>query len=268
MHFDPLALIAWNSVIAGRKLWIIFDECTPEEVATGQIFMDKITRTPNTPNILNEAVGWFHQVWPQLRNYLIENKLVQKYKPRLLIQYPGETIFVPGGLFHFVLNLDDSLAVTQNYCNMSNFGLCWREMRIERRHTAIRWLAMLKRRYPLAFKCAQQIDQQDKFTVQLHQPHVQGKHNKFITALKAKAVANEELTPAEKTAVEKYDAARSEDKVWSETEAPFRYSEEWQFWSGSTDSSTDSSESSSDESSGTDDETSGDESNTKMEDKE
>ena len=241
MHTDPFGC-AWNSVIAGRKLWIIFGPAIPEDVATGKIFMDKMPKTPNQPNILNEAVGWFHQVWPQLRNYMIDNNLSQEYRPRLFIQYPGETIFVPGGLQHFVLNLDDCLAVTQNYCNMSNFGLCWRQMRIERPHTAIRWLAMLKRRYPLAYKCAQQLDQQDKFTIPLNSPHVQGKHNKFIAELKTKAAANQDLTPEEKTAIEKYDAARAEDKVWAETEGPFLYDEEWKYWSGSTDSSTQSSD--------------------------
>jgi histone arginine demethylase JMJD6 len=115
VHIDPLNTNAWNYCVAGRKLWILFAPDVPEDIATGTRFMSKGSDRPS-PNIENEAIGWYDRVYvPKIRPFLEANP--GKYRCIEAIQYPGETIFVPSspqGWWHFVLNLDDTLAVTSN----------------------------------------------------------------------------------------------------------------------------------------------------------
>lgn len=251
IHADPLYLLAWNSVLAGRKIWISFDEKTPEEIATGEQFM---TKPRLYPNIENEAVGWFDRVWPQLVQWLKDNELCAKYNPRIFIQYPGETIFMPGGVWHYVLNFDDTLAVTQNYVNMSNFGLVWKDFRKERRHAALRWLSHLKRRYPLAYETAMAMNKADNFNVVLKKPHLKSAHQEKVDAIRVKLTQTPDtVSAADKALVEAWDANHREDKTWDLVEEPFGHSAAWELWSGTEDSSTDSDESEEEETSSDDD---------------
>ncbi len=158
MHTDPLNTNAWNTVIAGRKLWILFPPGTPEDVAKGTKFMPP-SRERDDVDLLSEGIGWYLEVYPKLRKWIMDGG--NKYGLQEFIQYPGETIFVPGSWWHFVINLDDTLAVTQNYVNFSNFPLVWRDMRAERRHVAKRWLHQLEKRNPVAFAMAIKFNKED-----------------------------------------------------------------------------------------------------------
>lgn len=100
VHIDPLGTSAWNTVVSGRKRWILFPPGTPREIA-------KCTDVRRKGED-DEAINYFIDLVPRLR---------AKHGPGLRIleftQLPGDTVFVPGGWWHAVLNLDDTVAVTQ-----------------------------------------------------------------------------------------------------------------------------------------------------------
>lgn len=104
--------------------WVLFEPTIPKEVVKPEDLPDD-----------QEAFTWFGTVLP---------RLIQQGIPRIeLIQEPGETIFVPGGWWHAVLNLTDTVAVTQNFCSSANFPAVWSDVSEKRPGLAANWISAL-----------------------------------------------------------------------------------------------------------------------------
>ena len=81
------------------------------------------------------------------------------------VQYPGETIFVPGNWWHGVQNLDLTIAITQNFVNVGNFEKVWLRTRKGRKKLSVRFLTKLKTHYPELYEQAIQMNERDNFVM-------------------------------------------------------------------------------------------------------
>lgn len=147
MHTDPLSTSAWNTCLVGRKRWVLLHPNTPRHIAKAKDVMSKEDD--------DEAVNVFCDLLPRLRE-----KGVRTVE---FVQYPGETVFLPGRWWHSVVNIDDTVAVTQNYCGRINFADVWRVARTERPCWSKRWLQAMAQHLPQLSVEARRLNEVDAF---------------------------------------------------------------------------------------------------------
>lgn len=106
-HKDPNSTSAWNAAIQGRKLWVMLPpHITPPGVGT-----DEEQSEVTSPVSVTEWVisGFFND------STKIDECLIG-------ITFPGECMYVPSGWWHTVINIDDSIAITQNFVPKSKLA--------------------------------------------------------------------------------------------------------------------------------------------------
>lgn len=109
IHIDPLGTSAWNALIQGHKRWVFIHPDAPSEL----VHIPKGQRGIHP----KEAVTWFSTVYKRIRD---GDWPFDKYPVLECRQNPGETLFVPCGWWHVVINEDNTVAVTQNFCSPVN----------------------------------------------------------------------------------------------------------------------------------------------------
>ena len=75
----------------------------------------------------DNCLKWLLSFWSA--HLEAKKNLDPKSRPIEAIVEEGEIIFVPHGFWHMVLNLDDCIAITQNYVSTSNLSDCLRFLR-------------------------------------------------------------------------------------------------------------------------------------------
>jgi histone arginine demethylase JMJD6 len=130
IHTDPLGTSAWNALISGHKRWFLL----PPHYTADQVGVKGFgSRHP--------PANWWKDLYPEKR----------KLKGAVeCIQGPGEIIYVPGGWWHIVINLDVTFCVTQNFVspNKASFDPAWAVTAKKRPRKARRWRKLLRSHFP------------------------------------------------------------------------------------------------------------------------
>ncbi|KAL9933644.1 hypothetical protein V8E36_007302 [Tilletia maclaganii] len=106
-HLDPNGTSAWNTVLSGSKLWLMLPpRCPPPGV-----YVSDDEGEVTSPSSLAEWVSLFARA-----TYEVHGS-GKGGDGRLLVGVckAGETCYVPSGWWHAVLNLEECVALTQNF---------------------------------------------------------------------------------------------------------------------------------------------------------
>ena len=134
IHVDPLATSAWNALISGKKRWVLYP---PNKGLTKPLLK------PKGIGLDRESITWFQNAYPitQTREWSEVGGCPKSFD---VVQNAGEIMFVPDGWWHAVLNVTQTVAVTQNFCTTPRFDAVYRATRRGRPKMSKKWLEKLK----------------------------------------------------------------------------------------------------------------------------
>jgi hypothetical protein len=108
-HKDPNATSAWNAVIRGSKYWIMFPSSASSPPPPG-VYVSEDQSEVTSPLSIAEWLLGFHAEARKTPG-CVEG-----------VCNEGEILHVPSGWWHLVVNLDASIAITQNFVPRSHLA--------------------------------------------------------------------------------------------------------------------------------------------------
>lgn len=122
----------------------------------------------------DEPIHYFMYILPRIKRKAAaacfcgdqpENSDYRDFACYEFTQMPGETVFIPNGWWHAVLNITHTVGITQNFCSSRNFDEVWMKTRSGRKRLAWKWLCELELRYPHLAHRAKTMNARDRFVM-------------------------------------------------------------------------------------------------------
>ncbi|KAK6746836.1 hypothetical protein RB195_000221 [Necator americanus] len=92
----------------------------------------------------DEAITWFSTVYKRVHS----STWPKEYPVIEARQGPGDTMFVPSGWWHVVINEDETIAITQNFCSVINLPQVWPKTVKGRPKLSKHWFKRLNKERP------------------------------------------------------------------------------------------------------------------------
>ncbi|EKD17233.1 hypothetical protein MBM_04810 [Drepanopeziza brunnea f. sp. 'multigermtubi' MB_m1] len=108
-HKDPNATSAWNAVLRGSKYWIMFPS-SPSSPPPPGVYVSEDQSEVTSPLSIAEWLLGFHAEARKTPG-CVEGVCGE-----------GEVLHVPSGWWHLVVNLETSIAITQNFVPRAHLG--------------------------------------------------------------------------------------------------------------------------------------------------
>lgn len=116
-HKDPNGTSAWNAVLTGRKAWMML----PPHVTPPGVYVSEDEAEITAPLSISE---WLLDFAAETRRLYGPEALHPD--ERVLVEgvcEEGEVLYVPSGWWHLVINLEESVALTQNFVSPAELGI-------------------------------------------------------------------------------------------------------------------------------------------------
>ena len=162
IHTDPLSTNAWNTLLHGQKRWVLFPPHIPKHVVKGKGLIG--------PKEDDEAIHYFMYILPRIKRRAQQILQQQPNHPDYqnfvcyeFTQNPNETVFVPNGWWHAVLNITNTIGVTQNYAAPCNIDNVWIKVRKDRPRMASKLLLQLHTHDQQLYQQCMALNERDRF---------------------------------------------------------------------------------------------------------